>query len=679
MRNKMNRKSFWIIIIGLINLVLSIVTLTKNCDFSLAKPDFTLSNENGSICISWDMDEQAIGYRIYRETDGDKELIAMLDKVDNYIDNFVESGKEYEYSLISYSDKGQCFGSYKKKQVYVSAPKIETNDVTKEGIEIGWSKSENAQAYNIYRIDEKQNGWNFISQVSADKLSYCDKNINHAEKYVYCVSAVSQTYESAYSNSVCIHFIDVPENVKAINCVSGVELNWDKVSMVDGYELYRRTDDSEPWLPISKINSRDTTKYLDRDVSDGTLYQYKINTYYAESKSDYNTETVRITFVAPTVINKIKNTATGISVSWINDEKCDGYKIYRKEEKEDQWTHLTDIKDKDSNNYTDITAKSGKRYSYSVIRCMGDYASELISTDGYSCMFIKTPELSVKNSPSGVKLKWNKSEGAVKYLVYRKGVSDEKWKKIAQVTGEGKISYTDKKAPYGEKTRYKIRAWADENSKSFFTKPAELYAVDPKKPMVALTYDDGPYAPVTNSIISTLKKNNGRATFFLVGSRVAEFEDCLRRADKIGCEIANHTYEHTILTKVKKKKIQSEISKTNKAVESVIGKSPVIVRAPGGAVDDNVKKYVKYPLINWSVDTLDWKYRDASSVISRVKSQVGDGSIVLMHDLYASTAEASKTIIPWLVDKGYQLVTVSEMMDAKGVNIERGNLYTSAR
>lgn len=679
MEKKMSKRFLWIMVVDVICFIFGILILIKTCDMSLDKPDFTLTNQTGSICITWDIDDGVEGYRIYRKSGDEKELIAMLGKVNSYNDTLVASGEKYEYSLVSYSEKGRCFGEYKKKQIYVSAPKIETNDVTKEGIEFSWSKSQNAQAYNIYRIDENQNGWRFVSQVSADTLIYCDKNINHAEKYVYCVAAVNQTYESAYSNSVSVHFIDVPEKVKATNCVSGVELNWDKVSLVDGYELYRRTDDSEPWLLISKINSRDTTKYIDRDVSDGTVYQYKINTYYAESKSDYNTETVRIAFVAPTVVNKVKNTATGISVSWINDEKCDGYKIYRKDEGKNSWDFLSFVKDKNANSYTDTTVKSGKRYNYSVSRFMGDYASELISTDGYGCMFIKTPELSVKNSPSGIKLNWNKSEGAVKYLIYRKSDSGEKWKKIGEVVGENDVSYIDKKAAYGEKNKYKIRAWADDENKSLYTKVAEVYAVDPKKPMVALTYDDGPYAPVTNSIISTLKKNNGRATFFLVGSRVAEFEDCLRKADEIGCEIANHTYEHTILTKVKKKKIQSEISKTNKAVESVIGKTPVLVRAPGGAVDDNVKKYVKYPLINWSVDTLDWKYRDASSVISKVKSQVSDGSIVLMHDLYASTAEASKTIIPWLVKEGYQLVTVSEMMDAKGVNMERGNLYTSAR
>ena len=84
------------------------------------------------------------------------------------------------------------------------------------------------------------------------------------------------------------------------------------------------------------------------------------------------------------------------------------------------------------------------------------------------------------------------------------------------------------------------------------------------------------------------------------------------------------------------------------------------------------------PLIQWSVDTLDWKHRNANSVISSVKNNAKDGSIILMHDLYGSTAEATKTIVPWLVNEGYQLVTVTELLQLKGIDIEDGSVYFSA-
>ena len=83
------------------------------------------------------------------------------------------------------------------------------------------------------------------------------------------------------------------------------------------------------------------------------------------------------------------------------------------------------------------------------------------------------------------------------------------------------------------------------------------------------------------------------------------------------------------------------------------------------------------PFIFWSIDTLDWKYRNAESVTEKVKSQVKDGSIVLMHDLYNSTADASDILIPWLTENGYQLVTVSEMMAVKGIEMKDGETYIS--
>ena len=97
-----------------------------------------------------------------------------------------------------------------------------------------------------------------------------------------------------------------------------------------------------------------------------------------------------------------------------------------------------------------------------------------------------------------------------------------------------------------------------------------------------------------------------------------------------------------------------------------------------GAVNDTVRGYVDTPLILWSIDTLDWKYRNSSSVVSNIKNNVRDGSIVLMHDLYGSTGNATETIVPWLVKNGYQLVTVSEMMAVKGIDVKKGNLYTCA-
>ena len=182
---------------------------------------------------------------------------------------------------------------------------------------------------------------------------------------------------------------------------------------------------------------------------------------------------------------------------------------------------------------------------------------------------------------------------------------------------------------------------------------------------VTLTYDDGP-SVYTPTILKTLKKNDSVATFFVVGSRVSTYSKTVQKAYDNGCQIGNHTYDHKILTRVGKKEVQKQVSKTNRAVKKVIGINPVVMRPPGGATSSNIKSWVGMPSILWSIDTLDWKTRDSASTQKAVLNHVKDGDIVLMHDLYKATATASQTIIPELTRRGYQLVTVSELAECRG-------------
>ena len=199
--------------------------------------------------------------------------------------------------------------------------------------------------------------------------------------------------------------------------------------------------------------------------------------------------------------------------------------------------------------------------------------------------------------------------------------------------------------------------------------------IDKNKKMVALTYDDGP-SIYTPRVLKTLKENNSVATFFVVGNRVPTYSDTVKKAHDMGCEIGNHTYEHKNLTRVSEAEVKRQITKTNRNVKKVTGQAPVIVRPTGGATNANVKQWVGMPSIIWSIDTLDWKTRNADSTKKAVLDYVKDGDIVLMHDLYSATASASETIIPELVKRGYQLVTVSELAECRGGMKETGAYYS---
>ncbi len=199
--------------------------------------------------------------------------------------------------------------------------------------------------------------------------------------------------------------------------------------------------------------------------------------------------------------------------------------------------------------------------------------------------------------------------------------------------------------------------------------------IDPDKPMIALTYDDGPNKKTTVPILDTLKEYDGVATFFILGNRVANNADILKRMLNEGSEIGNHSYSHKELTKLSYNELMEQINKTQEAVIENIGYEPKFVRPTYGSYNDQVRSDVKMPLILWSVDTLDWKSRDAGKVIDHVLTNVKDGDVILMHDLYDSTVEATQFLVPKLIDMGFQLVTVSELFKHKGIALEAGKIY----
>ncbi|MDE7433070.1 MAG: polysaccharide deacetylase family protein [Lachnospiraceae bacterium] len=204
-------------------------------------------------------------------------------------------------------------------------------------------------------------------------------------------------------------------------------------------------------------------------------------------------------------------------------------------------------------------------------------------------------------------------------------------------------------------------------------------AIDPNKPMVALTFDDGPSRQNTNRILDALKQYNAHATFFMVGYNIDGNEDILRRVTEEGSEVANHSATHSKLTALDAAGIASEVDAIADKIKSITGQGSVLIRPPYGAVDENVMAAIKDPVILWSIDTEDWKTRNAQSTIQNIQSSVYDGAIILMHDLYGETADAAVQIIEWLNSQGYQMVTVSEMGYFRRGGLQPGVKYGSMK
>lgn len=200
--------------------------------------------------------------------------------------------------------------------------------------------------------------------------------------------------------------------------------------------------------------------------------------------------------------------------------------------------------------------------------------------------------------------------------------------------------------------------------------------IDPSKPMVALTFDDGP-SKYTAGILDVLEANDARATFFMVGNRMGSYPATVKRMVDLGCEPASHTWDHTYITSLSGTALQANLDRVDQTLASIAGVQTVIMRPPGGFINDASKAALAQkgvPAVFWSIDTLDWKTRNAGQTVNTVLGNVRDGDIILMHDLYGASAEAAAVLIPELINRGYQLVTVSELASFRG-GMQPGQAY----
>ena len=208
----------------------------------------------------------------------------------------------------------------------------------------------------------------------------------------------------------------------------------------------------------------------------------------------------------------------------------------------------------------------------------------------------------------------------------------------------------------------------------------DLYSnklIDRNKPMVALTFDDGPNAN-TSRVLDILEKYNVKATFFVLGTNIKGYEDTILRMKELGMEIGNHMYSHKLMTRLTEEEITSEIKKVDDLVFDIINRYPTLIRPSYGTSNKRMLKIIDRPVIIWDIDTLDWKYHNSTRISNKILDKVSDGDIVLMHDIYSATANSLEITIPKLLDKGYQLVTVSELFYLKEKELKAGKIYGRA-
>lgn len=302
--------------------------------------------------------------------------------------------------------------------------------------------------------------------------------------------------------------------------------------------------------------------------------------------------------------------------------------------------------------------------------------------------FVHSKENTYYVDESGEKISGWKDIEHFRYFFDKKGVMSVGWKETKDGTyyfqEDGKMSvgwteigkdtyYFDKdgKMLTGKQKVFQLDCVFDEKGRL----KSKESKVDPKKPMIALTFDDGP-GKYTDALLDKLEEYGARATFFMVGTNAVKYPETIKRMEELGCDLGNHTTNHKNLVKEDDATVKEEIQSTDAAIAAAVGHGASLLRPPFGSYNDNVRSLAGLPIMMWSLDTQDWKKKDTALIRDYVLENVSDGDVILLHDIHDFSVNAAFELIPQLIEQGYQLVTVSELAEARGVSLENGEKYS---
>ncbi|MDD4312610.1 MAG: polysaccharide deacetylase family protein [Eubacteriales bacterium] len=260
---------------------------------------------------------------------------------------------------------------------------------------------------------------------------------------------------------------------------------------------------------------------------------------------------------------------------------------------------------------------------------------------------------------------------------------------VAFETPEPTPTMTPTPSPSPEPTGRALRAWQVTQSRRAFLAehpPADgdietamtFLTIDPEKKIIALTFDDGPSNQNTNRILDVLEQYHARATFFVIGKRIADRTEVIARAISLGCEIGSHTWGHSNFTNYPKSALVDSLEKTDEAMVSNFNYHMTLFRPPYASINkdiENVSKDMGYTMILWSGSSHDWSIKNADKIYKNTFHCAADGAIVLFHDIYDFTADAIEKIVPDLISQGYQLVTISELIALDENPVSPGERY----
>ncbi|MBQ3329891.1 MAG: polysaccharide deacetylase family protein [Ruminococcus sp.] len=382
--------------------------------------------------------------------------------------------------------------------------------------------------------------------------------------------------------------------------------------------------------------------------------------------------------------------ANQIVLSWEKAKNASGYKVLMSKGGAD-FEEIQTIGDPDTLTATIPDLEQASAYSFSVVALRDKKEGKPVLTESITTL-PQTPEItnSFSAKPGVMHLDWSENPKANGYIVeYKKDggeytadmtltVSDPAECKADIENLEVNATYAARVCAYVDADSQLKSAPSDEVSVKIVDKETEVMpkakdqkvdgALDVNKPMIALTFDDGPAVDQDcgDRILDVLEKYNAKATFFMLGCNAGEEPDNLKRKVSLKMEIGNHTWNHTHYGG---EVTAEDVRMGSNGIYDACGQFPTCFRSPGGMTTGTILTECaaeNMAVYYWSIDTQDWSSRDADAVYHAVVDNVKDGDIVLMHEIYGSTADAVERMVPELIEKGYQLVTCHDLIALKG-------------